>query len=144
MSRTCTATEFERCQDGLPEQFVTGDIGQRRARSMPPFSKVTGCDTVTLAIVPDAPQSFDPYLGTYEAMALARVAREPLRFENCADGTGLTSFRMNLMRKGQRITDPFTSTAFLHPTGEGWQMSANLNVRDHHAWTGRHPKNTGE
>ncbi|SNS83025.1 hypothetical protein [Antarctobacter heliothermus] len=144
MTLTFTDIELERFLDDISEPFFTGDIGKWRARMVLPFSMETGSGPVTLTSDADVRRNFDLYLEACEAMGLDVVDREPLGFEHCEDGTVLATYRTNLMRKGQRITAPYTSTALLHPTSEGWKMSAILNARGHHAWTGRPPKNTGE
>lgn len=144
MTRVFTDTELEQFLDDISEPFFTGDIAKWRARMVLPFSMVTGSGPVTLTNDADVRRNFDLDLEACEAMGLDLVDREPLGFENCEDGTVLASYRTNPMRLGQRITDPYTSTALLHPSAEGWKMSAILNARGHHAWTGRPPINTGE
>ncbi|WP_417210112.1 hypothetical protein [Antarctobacter sp.] len=144
MTATFTHAEFEQFLTDISEPFLTRDITHWRARMLLPFSMVTGSGPVTLSTDDDVRQNFDLYLEACDAMALDLVHRERMGVEHCEDGTVLASYRTDLMRQGKRITDPYTSTALLHPTDDGWKMSAILNARGHHAWTGRPPKITGD
>ncbi|WP_323772170.1 hypothetical protein [Antarctobacter sp.] len=144
MTSAFTHAAFEEFLKDISEPFLTRDITKWRARMQLPFSMVTGSGPVTLSTDDDVRKNFELYLEACDAMALDIVHRERMGVEHCEDGTVLASYRTNLMRQGKRIADPYTSTALLHPTDDGWKMSAILNARGHHAWTGRHPKNTGE
>lgn len=144
MTSAFTDAEFDRFLKDISDPFFTKDIALWRARMILPFSMVTAAGPVTLATEADVARNYALYLDACTAMGLDLVDREPMGFELCADGTVLATYRTNLMRQGQRIAPQYTSTALLHPTTQGWKMSAILNARGHHSWTGRPPINTGE
>ena len=144
MSDSFSEEDFVQFLSDLSAPFLARDITRWRALIKLPFSMVTATGPVTLTTDADVRRNFDLYLQACDAMQLDFVHREPIGTELCEDGTVLATYRTNLMRQGKRITAPYTSTALLHPSPEGWKMSAILNARGHHAWTGRPPKNTGE
>ncbi|MBV7396529.1 hypothetical protein [Mameliella sediminis] len=139
-----TDSDFAAFIADISAPFLSGDVTRWQARMRLPFSMVTAAGPVTLRTDEDVLRNFNLYLDAVKAMGLNFVHREPLTIEHCADGTVLASYRTHLMRNGSRVADPYTSTALLHPDPEGWRMSAILNARGHHAWTGRHPNDTGE
>ncbi|KHQ50460.1 MULTISPECIES: hypothetical protein [Mameliella] len=139
-----TDSDFAEFIDDISAPFMSGQIARWRARIRLPFSMVTGAGPVTLKSDGDIVRNFRLYLEAVKAMGLNFVHREPLGVEHCEDGTVLATYRTHLMRNGTRMVDPYTSTALLHPDPEGWRMSAILNARGHHDWTGRPPKDTGE
>ncbi len=137
---TFTDAEFKEFLEDISEPFFQRDITKWRTRLRLPFSMVTSTGPVTLTTEQEVRVNFDLYLEVAESMNLDFIYREPLTIEHCEDGTVLATYRTHLMRQGKRLADPYTSTALMHPGPDGWKMSAVLNARGHHAWTGKPPK----
>ncbi len=136
--------EFADFLEDISVCFVQRDSSRWHARVHLPFSMVTADGPVTLNTAEDVERNFNFYLQAMDSMNLDLVHREPLTVELCPDGTVLATYRTHLLSKGQRAVDPYVSTALLHQCTDGWRMSAILNARGHHQWTGRPPKNSGE
>ncbi|SMX46169.1 hypothetical protein [Maliponia aquimaris] len=141
---TFTDAEFERFLKDISVAFMRPEFTLWRRRLLLPFSMVTADGPVTLHTDADVARNFALYLKACEAMGLNLVHREPMGIEQCPDGTVLATYRTHLMHNATRLADPYTSTALLHPCPDGWRMSAILNARGHHTWTGRPPTNSGE
>lgn len=135
--------DFEAFLRDISKPFLQRDITGWRARMVLPFSMVTAAGPVTLKTEEDVQINFDLYLNACDALHLDFVHRDPLSLEHCEDGSVLATYRTNLLRQGQRVTDPYTSTALLHHSPDGWKMSAVLNARGHHTWTGNFPMTPG-
>ena len=144
MRRQFSESDFAAFLDDISDCFIRRDPRAWRLRLCLPFSMVTAAGPVTLHTDADVQRNFDLYLQAADAMNLDLVHREPLTIEHCPDDTVLATYRTHLMSKGKRAADPYVSTALLHHSDDGWRMSAILNARGHHHWTGRPPKNSGE
>lgn len=136
--------EFNAFLDDISEPFSTRDIARWRKRMMLPFSMVTAQGPVTLRTDAEMQENFDLYLKAVDAMNLDTIARTPIRFENCYDDTVIATYRTELLSKGKRQADRYTSSALLQQTPDGWKMSSIMNARGHHQWTGRPPLPNGE
>ncbi|WP_305971081.1 MULTISPECIES: hypothetical protein [unclassified Mameliella] len=143
-SAVFTDSDFAEFIADISAPFLTGEIARWRARIRLPFSMVTGSGQVTLETDDDVARNFRLYLNVVKVMGLNLVHREPVGVEHCEDGTVLATYRTQLLHNGTRMVEPYTSTALLHPDPEGWRMSAILNARGHHDWSGRPLKDTGE
>jgi hypothetical protein len=139
-----TDADFAAFLKDISEPFTTRDISNWRARIQLPFSVVTAAGPVTMTTEAEVQQNYDLYLDASDAMGLDFVHRDPMSIEHCEDGTVLATYRTHLLRSGTRVADPYTSTALMHHHPEGWKMSAILNARGHHSWTGIHPHTSGE
>lgn len=124
--------------------FIRPDLSLWRSRLLLPFSMVTAEGPVTLTSDEDVARNFELYLQACAVLSLDLVHREPLTVEDCPDGTVMATYRTHLMSGGRRVADPYVSTALLHNCADAWRMSAILNARGHHRWTGRPPRNSGE
>ncbi|MGP6089526.1 hypothetical protein [Antarctobacter jejuensis] len=136
--------DFSKFLEDISSCFVLHDLKRWRSRLLLPFSMVTSDGPVTLTSESDVERNFRLYMQAFDEMALDLVHREPLNIEHCPDGTVLATYRTHLMSKGLRAAPAYVSTALLQNENDGWRMSAILNARGHHQWTGRPPKNSGE
>lgn len=136
-------SDFQEFLDAISECFIVRDFHAWKARILLPFSLVTRDGPVVLHDDFALRRNFDDYLKACDAMSLDKVYRRPISLEDCADGTWIGTYETNLMRKGQRATAPYTSSAMLHPSDQGLRMSSILNARGHHEWTGKKPGDTG-
>lgn len=139
-----TDADFDAFLEDISVAFMRPEFPLWLRRLLLPFSMVTADGPVTLKTEADVARNFALYLKASQAMGLNFVHRDPLRIEHCEDGSVLATYRTHLMHNATRVADPYTSTALLHPCPDGWRMSAILNARGHHTWTGRPPTNSGE
>lgn len=139
-----TDADFAAFLEDISQAFMLPDYAMWRDRLLLPFSMVTAAGPVTLNTEDDVRCNFDLYLQACSAMGLNFVHRDALHFDLCEDGSVMATYRTHLMHNTVRLADPYTSTALLHPLPDGWRMSAILNARGHHSWTGRMPHNSGE
>ena len=144
MTQPFSESDFADFLEDISTCFLRRDLRVWRSRLCLPFCMVTAAGPVTLTTEADVERNFDLYLQASDAMALDLVHRDPLTIEHCPDGTVLATYRTHLMSRGKRAAAPYVSTALLHHSDDGWRMSAILNARGHHLWTGRPPKNSGE
>ena len=136
--------EFAAFLDDISTPFSTRDITLWRARMVLPFSMVTAQGPVTLVTEEDVRRNYDLYLTAVDVLQLDTVDRMPMGFEICDENTVIATYRTELLSQGKRQAEPYTSSALLHRTPDGWKMSSIMNARGHHPWTGRKPKANGE
>ncbi|MCC1493252.1 hypothetical protein [Cognatishimia sp. F0-27] len=141
---TFDETEFAAFLDDISRPFLERDITRWRARMILPFSMVTATGPVLLETEADVERNFNLYLTASDVMHLTNVVRAPLSAELCFDGTVIATYKTELISNSQRVTAPYTASALMHPTSDGWKMSSILNARGHHDWTGQHPQMTGD
>lgn len=100
-----------------------------------PFSIVTATGPNVSHTLEALRVQFDLYVQACENMNLDMVYRTPLSCEHCEDGTVIGTYRTELLCHGQRMTEPFTSSALLKNAGGVWRMTAILNARGHAGWS---------
>lgn len=134
-----TEEEFKGFLKAISVCFVQRDFAKWEALIRLPFAMVTGDGPVLLSNREELKTNFEHYLLAMDIMQLDTVHREPIALEDCRDGTFIGTYRTELLSRGKRATDPYTSSALLHPSSQGWQMSSIMNARGHHEWTGHSP-----
>ena len=134
-----TEPEFEDFLEAISVCFIDRDFGVWASLIRLPFTFVTKDGPVLLSTPDELEVSFNHYLTAMDIMRLDTVVRQPISLEDCKDGTFIGTYRTELLSGGKRATDPYTSSALLHPSDAGWQMSSIMNARGHHEWTGHAP-----
>ncbi|KMW57662.1 hypothetical protein AIOL_002627 [Candidatus Rhodobacter oscarellae] len=129
-------SEFRELLDDISYCFITGDIQSWRNRIIAPFSLVTKHGAEILETEDALRENFGLYRQACTIMGLDEVYREPVSLEACPDGTWLGTYTTHLLAKGKRATAPYTATGLLHLREGRFLMSAILNARGHHEWTG--------
>jgi len=136
--------EFDTFLLDISECFITEDFGPWADRIELPFSTVTKFGPIVCYTRDELKAEFDLYVLACQTMKLDLIFRTPLSIEHCEDGTVITTYRTELLSHGQRMTDPFTSSALMKNVDGRWRMTAILNARGHLAWTGRVPHKEGQ
>lgn len=126
--------------DAISGCFITGEFDVWRDHILLPFSIVTAEGSEILTSEAELRENFGLYLQACQIMSLDQIVRRPIEFELCEDGAWMATYETSLLSRGQRATDPYVSTALIHPMADGLRMSAILNGRGHHEWTGKLPK----
>ncbi len=138
-----TEDEFQSFLDDISECFIAADFQQWADRIELPFSIVTKTGPVISYTLEELRADFDLYLQACENMGLDTVFRTPLTCEICDDGSVIATYRTELLSRGHRMTEAFTSSALLSSRDGIWRMTAILNARGHQSWTGHHPHKSG-
>ena len=138
-----TPEEFRAFLDDISLCFTERNFDGWMARILLPFSMVTQQGPVLLSTRDALERNFELYLQAQETMQMDAIYRRPVSLENCHDGTWIGTYETELLSHGQRVTAPYTSSALIHGTDEGYKMSSILNARGHHPWTGTSPSIEG-
>ena len=136
--------EFDRFLEDISQPFISKDITRWRNRILLPFSIVTTQGPATLTDDKAVQRNFELYLTAVTTMKLDSVLRLPIRYEVCDDDTVIATYRTELLSHGQRQIEPYTASALLHRTPDGWKMSSIMNALGHHRWTGQTPNSNGD
>ena len=139
-----TDAEFQAFLEDISEAFVRPDFALWQSRVRLPLSLVTATGPITITTQEDLEANFEQYLTACRILHLTALIRDPIDLEECNDGTVLATYRTHLISGGNRIREPYTSTALLHPDAGTWRMSAILNALGHHHWTKQGPLTSGE
>ena len=131
-----TTEDFQAFLDEISVCFISRDFAGWRARILLPFTLVSSRGSEVLATEAELAQNFSLYLDACAVLSLDQIVRRPISLELCRDGLWLGTYETSLMSRGQRATDPYVSTALLHPFEDDPRMSSILNARGHHDWTG--------
>ncbi|MCO4843417.1 MAG: hypothetical protein KC439_11035 [Yoonia sp.] len=131
-----TEAEFSAFLKDISDCFISEDFGPWADRVELPFSIVTKTGPHISYTTQDLKAEFDLYILASRTMKLDLVFRTPVSIENCEDGTVIATYRTELLSHGQRMTEPFTSSALMKKTDGHWRMTAILNARGHDSWTG--------
>lgn len=131
-----TEAEFSAFLKDISDCFIAEDFGSWADRVELPFSIVTKYGPHISHSTQDLKDEFDLYVLACRTMKLDLVFRTPVSIENCEDGTVIATYRTELLSHGQRMTEPFTSSALMQKTDGHWRMTAILNARGHDSWTG--------
>ncbi len=134
-----TDEEFLNFLEAISACFISGDIGPWESRMILPFSMITRQGPVVMRSASDVKQNFKLYLDAAKIMKVDHIYRKPLSLEDCKDGTWIGTYKTYLLSHGSPATEPYTSSALLQHTEQGWKMSSILNARGHHPWTKRDP-----
>lgn len=134
-----TQSDFKLFLYDISQPFIDRKIDRWAARIALPFSMVTRDGPITLSTPGDVKRNFADYLSAADKMDLDQIRRTPIDFDICDENTVMATYRTELISRGKRVETPYTSTALLHRTPDGWRMSSILNARGHHKWTGQHP-----
>lgn len=133
-----TEDEFQRFLDAMSGCFLRNDFAAWRAVVHLPLTIVTALGSEEFHSEEALRENFDCYFRAYSIMALDEIYRRPISVELCPDGLILGTYETNLLRRGQRVVDPFKSSLLLHPEGAGYRVSSILNARGHREWTQAH------
>lgn len=131
--------EFEIFLEEISVSYLDRDFPRWMARVRLPFTFVTKDGPVLLSDLDAAKVNFDHYLTAIDVMRLDMISRRAVSLEDCKDGTFIGTYVTELLSHGKRATEPYTSSVLLHPSDAGWRMSAVMNARGHHQWTGQTP-----
>jgi|TARA_E500000305_G_scaffold111816_1_gene127929 hypothetical protein len=131
--------EFRAFLDDISTCFTTGDFDTWANRILLPFSMVQKRGPVMFQTRHELKADFDLYLQACEIMKLDEIYRRPISLEDCHDGTFIATYETQLLSHGQRATAPYTASALIHATEDGYKMSSILNALGHQAWTGTSP-----
>jgi hypothetical protein len=134
-----TEAEFQDFLDAISVCFIDRNFAKWSALVRLPFTFVTKEGPVLLSSQAELQANFDHYLTAMEIMKLDTVLRQPVSLVDCSDGTFIGTYRTELLSRGKRATEPYTSSALVHPSQTGWQMSSIMNARGHHDWTSHSP-----
>lgn len=132
--------EFIVFLDEISACFIAKEFEPWHARLLYPFRLETPQGPNILIDKRDAKINFDHYLTACHAMRLTKIFRLPQDIRPNGDGTWSGRYETHLMRHGQRMDAPYTSTAILRKTDGIWKMNAILNARGHYTWTKAAPK----
>ena len=130
-----TDADFQDFLDAISVCFIAQDFAGWRARTLLPFTLVTARGSEVFTTESALAKNFSLYLDACKIMSLDAIHRRPISLELCRDGLWMGTYETNLMSHGQRATDPYLSTALLHPLSDGPRMSSIMNARGHHDWT---------
>jgi len=130
-----TGADFQDFLDAISVCFIARNFVGWRARILLPFTLVTARGSEVFASESALERNFSLYLDACTIMSLDAIHRRPISLELCRDGLWLGTYETNLMSHGKRATDPYQSTALLHPLRDGTRMSSIMNARGHHDWT---------
>ena len=123
-----TTDEFQDFLDQISVCFIERDFSAWQRAILLPFTMVTNEGSAVLATVTELERNFHHYLDACQIMSLDKIFRRPISLELCRDGLWLGTYETNLMSRGQRATEPYVSTALLHPLPDGIRMSSILNA----------------
>ncbi|CUH80908.1 hypothetical protein [Tropicibacter naphthalenivorans] len=136
--------DFDAFLEDITQPFLTRDITRWENRIRLPFSLITREGPTMLRTPQEVMQNFQYYLQACDVMGLDQIIRQPVGFEVCDDFSIIATYRTEFLREGQQVIPPYTSSALLHHTPEGWQMSSILNGMGHQRWTGTTNNASGE
>lgn len=136
--------EFAALLDDISVCLMTEDFDLWERRVHLPFTMVTQVDSTTMRDQVSLRKYFDLYVSACKTMALDTIFRRPVSLEDCGDDTFIATYRTELLSKGARQTDPFTSSALVVHKDGNWRMISILNARGHHGWSGHQPHQSGE
>lgn len=139
-----TDEDFALFLDRISTCFITGDFDAWEACIILPFSLVTKTGPVTLSTQDELRANFEQYLDACRILQLDTIARRPIAVKVCDDATVIGTYETQLLSRGTRATQPYTSSALLHRANGGWRMSSIMNALGHHHWTDQRPNPTGE
>lgn len=134
-----TPTEFEELLTDISNCFIACDFSLSERRISLPFTIVTQAGPTTMTNRDCLRANFGLYLSACKTMNLDTIFRTPVSLEDCHDGTFMGTYTTELLSKGTRRTDPFTSSALMRREGDTWRIISILNARGHHGWTGHQP-----
>ena len=134
-----TQAEFDAFLTEISECFFAKDFKLWADRIVLPFSVVTQYGPIVSHTLKELEADFNLYLAACHTMKLDLVHRTPLSIEHCEDGTVICTYRTELLSHGQRMTEPFTSSALVKNVDGCWRMTAILNASGHSSWTGHVP-----
>lgn len=130
-----TNTEFQDFLDRISTCFIAEDFAAWRSAVLLPLTLVTARGSETFASATALRGNFGQYLTACRVLALDQIYRRPVALERCRDGLWLGTYETNLLRRGERAIEPYTSTALLHELWDGIRLSSILNARGHYDWT---------
>lgn len=133
-------TEFRVFLDAISECFIEQDFDLWRRSVSLPLSLITAAGPVEIADLIGLQENFDLYLQASAAMRLTKIYRKMVSVEQCGDGTWMGTYETNLLSGAVRVITPYTSSALMIGTANGFRATSILNARGHHEWTGLMPR----
>ena len=110
-----------------------------QSRVIYPLSLITSAGPVVINDDAQLQSNFDLYLRACETMKLDEIFRTPISLEDCKDGHWIGTYETNLLSRGVRATEPYTSSALMQQVQGRFKTTSILNARGHHDWTGMQP-----
>ncbi|SFR43817.1 hypothetical protein [Litoreibacter janthinus] len=128
--------EFQIFLDAISDCFPACEFAGWRDRIILPFSMITDHGPREFETEDELRANFEHYLSACRILRIDMIYRKPLALESGEDGRFLGTYETNLLSNGKRATAPYTSSALLEMTPEGFKMRSILNARGHQDWTG--------
>lgn len=132
-------SQFEDFLEAISVCFVEKDFETWNRRVVFPLTLITSAGPVILRDETDLRYNFALYLKACTVLKLDQIHRKPVQLEECSDGSWIGTYETSLLCHGARVIAPYTSSALLHDRGGLFKMSAIMNARGHHDWTGHWP-----
>ena len=124
--------------------FLDRNYDLWRRHVLLPFTLITRSGAIVMATEKELRENFDLYVKARETLHLDEVVRRPVSLEDCRDGTWIGTYETNLLRRGTRVTDPYTSSALLVEDDGVFRMRSVMNARAPQDWAAKRPHDNGE
>lgn len=138
-----TEAEFEGFLNTISSCFLSKDLAPLLDCVLLPMTLVTKEGPITIATVEDCEAYFERSLKAQEIMRIDEIYRRAISLEDCKDGTFIGTYETQLLSHGQRVADPYTSSALIHATNDGWKFSSILNARGYLSAVSSGPETKG-
>ena len=122
--------EFQSIVDGLTIAYMTNDYGLYRDNFALPVTLVAPSGLVEISSEDDVREMFDTYREGIEFHSIDNTIRLVVSFDDCLDGTYLSTVETHLFSGGQRIAEPHRSAFLVRDTVNGPRIISIMGTRN--------------
>lgn len=129
--------EMRQLQDMLDlicESFMAKDFATWESLVVLPFTLVVRTGAMTFSTTESLRENFFGCSDHASDAGVDQMVRTALSAVDCGDGTALGTFQTEILRRGYRVYQPYTSSALFLWTPKGWKLSSILNARNAPDW----------
>ena len=120
--------------DRICESFMKKDFPTWQSCVVLPFTLVVRSGALTFSTPESLRANFFGCSDHASDAGVDQMVRTALSAVDCKDGTALGTFQTELLRRGFRVYQPYTSSALFLSTPQGWKLSSILNARNAPDW----------
>lgn len=131
-----TDAEFIDILNAISECFINDDFATWETKILRPFTMITRTGPICLTTLEELEENFNLFIKARDNMNVDLISRRAITIDKCEDGIYIGTYETQLLSRGQRLAEPYISSALFHASSTGWRMSSILGARGHHSETG--------
>ncbi|GAA3864892.1 hypothetical protein [Celeribacter arenosi] len=122
--------EFQSIVDGLTVAYMTNDYDTYRGNFALPLMLVAPGGLVEVGTEDAVREMFDNYCEGIELHSIDNTIRLVVSFDDCLDGTYLSTVETHFFSGGQRIAEPHRSAFLVRDTEDGPRIISIMGTRN--------------